>query len=441
MQDCRGNPLSTASPDAAAALDAATAQLAAFHGDPVGTIVAALKAQPDFVMGHAFLATVFATSMDRTFDGYMDRALAAAEPLLAQANDRERAYVAAAQAWRAGDFDRATEGWGAIAVAHPHDIFAIQMAQQGDFFLGRALMLRDRVARVLPRWDETVPGYGYLLGMHAFGLEETGDYRRAEAAGREAVARDPQDAWGAHAVAHVMEMEGRADEGVQWLRATQVGWDTDGLLACHNAWHLALAELERGNTPAVLDLYDRGILALGLKQALQICDAAALLWRLTTLGHDVGDRWTAVADAWESRAEQGLYAFNDMHAMMAFGVTGRTASAARLMRAAERAAESRLANGLMTREAGLPVLHGIAAFAAGDYTGALDHLVPALPKLPLGGGSHAQRDVFQWTATEAALRAGNRTLADALIAERLAAKPHSPLNRAWAARAAAYGAA
>lgn len=51
MQDCRGNALSTSSTAAVAALDSATAQLNAFHGDPVGTLVEALKAQPDFVMG------------------------------------------------------------------------------------------------------------------------------------------------------------------------------------------------------------------------------------------------------------------------------------------------------------------------------------------------------------------------------------------------------
>src|SRR3712207_8780011 len=51
---------------------------------------------------------------------------------------------------------------------------------QCDFFLGQSSLLRDRVARVLPYWDDRVPGYGYVLGMHAFGLEEMGDYGRAE---------------------------------------------------------------------------------------------------------------------------------------------------------------------------------------------------------------------------------------------------------------------
>ena len=44
-------------------------------------------------------------------------------------------------------------------------------------------MLRDRVAQVLPHWNADVPGYGYVLGMYAFGLEETNLYDRAEETG------------------------------------------------------------------------------------------------------------------------------------------------------------------------------------------------------------------------------------------------------------------
>jgi hypothetical protein len=54
------------------------------------------------------------------------------------------------------------------------------------------------------------------------------------------------------------------------------------------------------------------------------------------------------------------------------------------------------------------------------------------------GGSHAQRDVIDWTLTEAAVRGGMRNLAEALANERLAQKPHSPINRRFLARLAAH---
>jgi hypothetical protein len=56
------------------------------------------------------------------------------------------------------------------------------------------------------------------------------------------------------------------------------------------------------------------------------------------------------------------------------------------------------------------------------------------------GGSHAQRDILQLTATEAALRAGRRSLARALIGERLSLKPRSGFNRQLLERSQLLGA-
>ena len=51
------------------------------------------------------------------------------------------------------------------------------------------------------------------------------------------------------------------------------------------------------------------------------------------------------------------------------------------------------------------------------------------------GGSHAQRDVIDLTLIEAAIRAGDRALAQALSAERLNVRPDSPLSHMFARRA------
>nr|CDQ33730.1 hypothetical protein BN993_03177 [Virgibacillus halodenitrificans] len=42
-------------------------------------------------------------------------------------------------------------------------------------------------ARVLPRWSPDMPGRSIAQGMYVFGLEETGDYTRAEETGRQAL--------------------------------------------------------------------------------------------------------------------------------------------------------------------------------------------------------------------------------------------------------------
>ncbi|HXV40777.1 MAG TPA: hypothetical protein VD701_07440, partial [Steroidobacteraceae bacterium] len=62
-------------------------------------------------------------------------------------------------------------------------------------------------------------------------------------------------------------------------------------------------------------------------------------------------------------------------------------------------------------------------------------LLPIRSRTHVIGGSHAQRDIFQLTCIEAALRAGQGKLARALASERTEAKPASPSNWQLTARA------
>jgi len=435
-KDKWGNPVSHVSADAVTRLERATELLACYQADPVAELDAALAEHPDLVMAHAIRGGIMATTSDKAFASELAKDLLAAEALARHANDRERGHTAALRAWHDGDYERATELWGRVAMAYPRDLAAIQFAHLGDFYLGYSAMLRDRIARVLPHWDASVPGRGYVLSMHAFGLEETGDYAHAEDAGRAAIALNGKDGWGVHAVAHVLEMQGRAREGAAFLADSADVWAPGSLFSFHNFWHQALFHLDSGDVRAALKLYDEKISAGGFGQALELVDGSALLWRLSVLGHDVGNRWKDQADKWETRIEDGVYVFNDMHAMMAFVGADRPEARKALLATVERvAAGNRGTNAMMTREVGLPAVKGIDAFGRGDYRAALDLMLPLRGKASRFGGSHAQRDVFSWTLTEAAIRAGDRDLAETLAAERLALKPDSPLNRDWRTRA------
>jgi hypothetical protein len=432
-KDIRGNPVSYGDGAAVRELDRITAKFHAYQADPLAEIDALLASHPDFVMAHAVRAAMIATAADRAFEPELRRSTEAAEALATQANDRERSYIAAARAMLDGGFEQAAEHWGRAALDHPRDLLAVQLAQLGDFLLGSSLMLRDRVSRVLPHWDRSVPGYGFLLGMQAFGLEESGEYARAEACGREGVALNPQDGWAAHAVAHVMEMTGRTGEGIGFLLRTADDWSPGSMFAYHNWWHLALFHLDQGDSAEVLRLYDERIAATGFTQALELIDGSALLWRLHLLGHDAGRRWEQLG-GWAARRQDAHYAFNDVHAMMAAVGTGDRAVQREILQALEHAVAGSATNAMMAREVGLPAARGLAAFGDGDYRSSIEALMPLRAKASRFGGSHAQRDIIAWTLVEAAIREGDRTLARGLLAERMAAKPRSGVNLRWQER-------
>ncbi|WP_439686510.1 Tetratricopeptide repeat protein [Cupriavidus oxalaticus] len=425
LTDSRDLAVSTQNARSVELYETALRLLNGYYGDPLGVIDTALDADPGFAMGHALRAGLMLTAGDGTAEPMLRDSVEAGEAL-AGLNERERRHLAAARAWLDGEFERSLRRYGDIVVDYPRDLLAIQVAHLGDFLLGQSSMLRDRVAQALPHWDDGMPGYGYLLGMHAFGLEETQLYGRAEESGRRALELNPRDPWAVHAVAHVMEMQGRLEDGIAWLDARRDDWSEDNMLAVHNWWHLALFQLEAGNTDDVLALYDREISRPAPAIALDLVDASALLWRLHLRGVDVGTRWQPVADDWLGRGAAGYYAFNDVHAVMASLGAHRPAAVDQLRAALERAALGNGTNAMMARDVGLPVADALVSFEQGDYAGAIDLLLPVRLIAHRFGGSHAQRDVIGLTLIESALRAGRRNLALALTAERAALKPISP---------------
>ncbi len=435
LKDLRGEPVSTASTAAMAAYEAALTQFHTYTGDPIATIDGALAADPEFILGHLLKTFALYTMGERRFALMAQEAFNSAAALESRANSRERALLTAARTLLSGEWDDAAHAFDAVLADHPRDALAIQAAHLMDFYRGDSLNLNRRVARVLPAWDAGVPGYSHILGMHAFGLEESGDYARAEATGRRALELQPADGWAVHAVTHVMEMQGRIAEGIEWLTSRTDDWspaDGSNMFSPHNWWHLALFYLDRRDIDRVLELFDSRLLGPQADIVLVLVDCTALLWRLRLEGVAVGDRFDRVADLWESRinSERGFYAFNDVHAMMSFAGAGRNASAGRLL-AEMRVMSAPGTNRAMTSEIGLPVAEAICAHADGDFaqaTALLDRVRDGANRF---GGSHAQRDVLSLTLIDAAMQAGNSVRARQVLNERIALKP-----TAWSERLA-----
>ncbi|TGQ65428.1 MAG: tetratricopeptide repeat protein [Mesorhizobium sp.] len=433
VKDEFGLSLSGATPAGFTAYRQALGDLQRFVGDPVGSADRAIAENPDFVMAHVFKGFLFGLATEREATAVAKACHLAALPLAATA--REKAHVVALGHLADGRWHDAAKVLEDLSIEFPLDALALLTGHQIDFFTGNARMLRDRIARALPAWQGGMPGYHAVLGMQAFGLEEMGDYARAEKLGRTAVELEPRDGWAQHAVAHVMEMQSRQKDGIAWMRANPEAWTKESFLQVHNWWHLSLFHYDLGETDEVLALYDGPIYGTPSTMALNMVDASAILWRLHLGGADVGDRWAALAANWP-KAGVANYAFNDAHAMMAFVGAGLDAQARTLLEAQREAMRGGDDNAAFTSDVGHPLTLAIEAFGKGNYAETVRLIRPIRAIAHRFGGSHAQRDVIDLTLIEAALRAGDRGLARALTAERSLVRPDSPLSALFSRRAA-----
>jgi hypothetical protein len=421
--DARGTALSTTQRSSAEAYDLALDLFNSFRADPLAVLDAALVAEPGFVSGRLMQAGLFLGGFDGALFGMARQALDAAEACAATANERERSLLAALRPWAGGDMKRSGELLERHVIDHPRDLFALQLAHVLDLVLGQSEMLRDRIGRAMGHWSADDEGFGYVLGMHAFGLEECNEYARAEAAGRRAVELQAHDAWAVHAVAHVCEMQGRVDEGLAWLTATRRDWSEKNSLAVHNHWHMALMHLSRGDEASALAMYDAAVAPAPEAFALDFVDASALLWRLTLAGVPVQGRWASLAARWRAQPAFGAIAFNDVHAMMAMVGADDGEGAAQVASAIEAAAARNEVPAW--RAVALPFSRALQAFGAGRHADCAELVLPLLAASHPLGGSHAQRDILRLTAAEAARRAGDEALAQALVAQRQAQKKRS----------------
>ncbi|MGI5271222.1 tetratricopeptide repeat protein [Nonomuraea sp. CA-218870] len=429
--DQHGLAMSGAGRAAARRYDRAVDALLHFRAEVDAETSAALEEAPDFPMANVLRAYLgllttepaHARTARERFAAFLGRADTAAW------SARERAHAEAVGALLGGDFRRCGALLARISERYPRDLLALAAGHQIDFFTGDARSLRDRIGGALSAWHADDPHYGHLLGMYAFGLEEAGHYDRSEEVGLRAVELNPRDVWGVHAVAHTYEMQGRFGDGIRFLDDRIGDWSTGTFLNVHTWWHYALFALERGDTGRAIGVHD-AVMAGG-ETAMQLLDASALLWRLYLEGDVRHDRWQALADAWEAKMGEACYAFNDMHAVMAYVGAGRLGRAERLIAAREdylREPRPGVTNQEMTARVGLPVCRALVAYGRGDHDLVVDLLQPIRHRVNEFGGSHAQRDAVQKTLLESALRGGRYELARVLVSERVHVRPCSPFN-------------
>ncbi len=428
MVDAQGNEITGGTGASVARLDEAMRALTIGHGDALGMLDEMIAQSPDMPLALLtkawFLAIPLDPKLARMAQALVDRA---AEMTM---NERERALLGAVKLVLAGERRASVTALDAHLLDYPRDLLAHYAALFGDILLGRGHRMRERVLRAMPFWSPDTPGYAVMLTILGFGLEEGGSYAEAEEQSRAAIAREPYIYLAHHTIAHCMEMTDRPDAGLAFSRERASFWASpESGAQGHVWWHTSLFHIELGQYADALELYDGPLMRTIRPVGFSLSDPAATLWRLDTLGCDVGGRWADLLPRWEDHADGRSTVFTDMHAAMTELRSGREALAeARLGRMRETAAGVGEAAEIY-REVGVSLVEALLAFHRGAYGETIEKLFPIRPEVWRIGGSHAQRDIVDWTLTTAALRAGRRSLAQGLVNERMGHRPGSAANR------------
>ena len=418
--------MSDANEETVGLLDHAVMSYAGARRDTRDRLAAVLAADPTCVMAHHLDGYLHMLSSRRDGMPQARAALTRAEGASKTMTPRDRLHHAALDAWSRGDMRGAAGIWDTVLDEFPRDLVALKVSQFVLSYLGESERMRDRVARVVPAWSEDAQGYGYVLGCYAYGLEEAGDYARAEEMGRRAVAIDRSDIWAAHAVAHVAEMEGRLIEGIDWISSLATEWNQCTNFALHLKWHESLYHLELEQHPQVLAIYDREVRAESTDEYLDVANAVSLLWRLEQAGVDVGPRWRELAARATSHIDDHALVFVDLHYLMSLAAVGDEKAVAEFLASCERFAMSgEGTEAEVMADVGLPLARAVVAHRAGRYASVVDELMPVRQRIRRIGASHAQRDLFEQLLIDSAWRGGRLAEAEELLTDRLSRRPRN----------------
>ena len=440
IADCFSGRHATDCAKSVAHVEAAVRLIAEHRLGSADELQAALSCDEDLIAAHALSGFGAVLLARAELLGPARRSLDASKTAMARkrvASGSERALVQA--------LEKAVDGHllaaAAVLEAHlddePRDFLALKLAHSLRFMSGDLSGMLATTYKVLPAWSRDTPGMGFLLGCHAFGLEEAGEFDAAERCGRLAVAIEPRDAWGLHAVSHVHEMQGRTADGVDWLEQSRGVWTRCNNFSSHVAWHLALFYLERGDATRTLALYDEEIRAVRTEDFRDVANATSLLWRLGQIGVPVGDRWDELSDIARRRVNDTTLAFATLHHLLALVAAGEGDAADDLLSALEIRSASREGDQADVAACVAVDLARALIDLRGSISGFdLARIAEATPRL---GGSHAQRDVFVRTLAMAAADAGETDAFERIMKLRSRLRRADRLSSLATARLASAG--
>jgi len=387
--DSRGHQITSSNEQAANACAAAMDHYMERKSDVAAQLQTAVEHDPECAVAHAIMGLMLHGARHASFQPKIIESLAKAKQYASGVSEREQHYIKALEFAAVGQLDDSVGCFESILKKTPTDGFALSLCQAELFWLGDMTRSLAASTSVATQWDERVSGFSEFLAMHAFDLEEAGQYSRAEHAGRKAVDLNPENIWATHAVTHVLYMQGRHVEGIDWIGGLQNNWNAVGQMQFHVWWHKCLFHLERGEHDAVLEGYDNWVRNREheLVQALpdlyiDLQNGASLLWRLEFAGVSVGDRWAEMAKLVVMRLGDLSNPFTSAHFAVILAAVGDFKSCDQLVSAmSDFATTSSKTLAMNYANAGIPAAQAAVAHRKKDYARALELLLPARQNL------------------------------------------------------------
>lgn len=410
--DHRGHQITTDSAQAASLCSNAVESFVRRHTDTIPLLQESLSHDSNNTFAQATYGLMLHGARKASLQSDKQAALKAARQNASTSSQREQRYVTALEHACQGDLFAMVECFDTILQQDPTDLLALSLAQGELFWMGemeRSLQLSEGVE---PHWHDNIEGYPEFLSVYAFDLEEAGKYQQAEETGRQSVELRNTNAWGAHAVAHVLYMQGRHSQGVDWLTDKQNNWTNTNQIKYHIWWHQCLFHLEQRQYDVVLQHYDRwvrnhneSLVQVTPDLYIDLQNGASMLWRLEHQGVDVGNRWEEMAQLAAQRLEDMSSPFTSAHYAVIFAANGQTDLCDKLIK--EMNAFAAADTGSLAprfRNAAIPAARAALEHRRGNFQKVIDVLMPHRKQLWQMGGSHAQQDLFHQMLVDAAAK-------------------------------------
>ena len=428
-EDLFGNPVSHADDPTLAGVNDFISGFLAYHPRAVN-ILAAAEAAPDCCIAQVYAGMLWMFLESPEAPARAQTSIDRARAVAIHAHPREQRALAALEAWAQDDIPQALARGEDGVRENPRDLALMKITQYHAFNRGDALTML-RVARPAQHAAPDVP---QVHGMMAFAYEQSHLLDEAEASARRALSLIPAEPWAEHALAHVMLTQGRIGEGGDFMARASAGWaGLNSFMSTHNWWHLALFRISQDRMDEALAIYDQHVWGIDPSYSQDQVGAVALLARLECAGVHVGARWQALAPHLAARRGDVVAPFLTVQYLYGLARADRPEAddlmAAVTAKAAHAPAHSRSA----WADIALPACRALIAHARGDYRACIADMSPALPRMALIGGSHAQRDLFEQILLDALLKQSELSVAQQMLEQRRRFDPDgAPLNRALA---------